>query len=291
MGYYRDLMDREMRIRGFADSTRDAYLGCVRRFVGYYMTPPDQLTLEHVNRYQLYLTQERRVAWSTFNVAVCALRFFFVVAMKKGWNVELLPYQKTRRRLPQVLSAQEVQALFEAVTNIKHRAILMTLYSGGLRVSEALALQVADIDSDRMVLRIQQGKGGKDRYVMLSETLLVTLRDYWRQYRPQGLLFHGLGPDERLSRESVGKVIGKARSRAGIAKRVSAHTLRHSFATHLLEAGINIRVIQRLLGHKSLRSTEIYTHVASNYVADTASPLDSLGLLGEIVGRTSGMDR
>jgi integrase/recombinase XerD len=291
MGHFHDLMDRELRIRGFADATRDAYLGCVRRFVAHYMVRPDQLTLEDVNRYQLYLTQERKVAWSSFNVAVCALRFFFLVVLKRNWNLQHIPYQKARRRLPQVLSRQEVQALLAVVTNTKYLAILMTLYSGGLRVSEALALHVSDIDSDRMVLRIEQGKGGKDRYVMLSQTLLQVLRQYWRTRRPGPLLFPGRDPNGSLSREAVRKVLAKACKKAGISKPVSPHTLRHSFATHLLEAGVNIRVIQRLLGHTSLRSTEVYTHVASNYIAETESPLDSLGLLEELVGRTSGMDR
>jgi site-specific recombinase XerD len=291
MGYFRDLMDREMRIRGFADRTRQSYLGCVRRFVGYYMVRPDRLTLEDVNRYQLYLTRDRQVAWSTFNQSVCALRFFFIVTLKRDWNLQQLPYHKRRRRLPQVLSRLEVRALFDSVQNLKHRAILMTLYGGGLRVSEALSLRVTDIDSDRMTIRIHWGKGGKDRYVMLSQTLLIALRDYWHHYHPQGLLFPGRGAHGQLTRASVGKVIKKARKRAGIVKPVSPHTLRHSFATHLLEAGINIRVIQRLLGHRSLRSTEVYTHVARNYVADTQSPLDSLPLLDEVVGHTAGMDQ
>ena len=291
MGYYRDLMDREMRIRGFTDNTREAYLGCVRRFVGYYMRRPDQITLEEVNCYQLYLTKERQVAWSTFNQAVCALRFFFLVVLRRNWNLQQFPYQKTRRRLPHVLSKQEVTSLLAAVTNTKHRAILMTLYSAGLRISEALALRVVNIDSDRMMIRIDQGKGGKDRYVMLAETLLSELRVYWRQYRPADLLFPGQNSDKALTRDSVRRVLQKARAKAGIEKPASAHTLRHSFATHLLEAGTNIRVIQRLLGHASLQSTQIYTHVARTYVADTESPLDSLGLLNEIVVRTAGLDR
>jgi integrase/recombinase XerD len=147
MGYYRDLMDREMRIRGFSDHTRRAYSGCVRRLVRYYMVPPDRLGLEDVNHYQLYLTRERRVAWSTFNQAVCALRFFFVIVLRRDWNLQQLPYQKTRRRLPVVLSTREVIALLGVVTNRKHRAILMTLYSAGLRISEALSLRLVDIDS------------------------------------------------------------------------------------------------------------------------------------------------
>lgn len=291
MGYYRDLMDREMRIRGFTDNTREAYLGCVHRFVRYHMVRPDRLDLEDVNRYQLYLTKERQVSWSTFNQAVCALRFFYVVVLRRDWNLQHIPYQKTRRRLPLVLSTQEVTALLESISNTKHRSILMVLYSGGLRISEALALRLVDIDSDRMTIRVDHGKGGKERYVMLAETLLSELREYWRQYRPRDLLFPGQNADKPLTRESVDKVLRKGRAKAGIDKPVSAHTLRHSFATHLLEAGVNIRIIQRLLGHKGLGSTQIYTHVATTNVAGTRSPLDTLGLLDEIVCRTTGGDR
>jgi site-specific recombinase XerD len=248
------------------------------------MVPPDRMSPEHVRRYQLHLTRDRRVAWSTFNVNVAALRFFFGETLKVPWEIQEVPYQKRGRRLPVVLSPEEVAALLNVVTNPKHRALLMVMYSAGLRVSETVSLRVGDIDSSRMVVRVEEGKGRKDRYVMLSRTLLSALRDYWRAYRPQELLFPGPDPTRPLRRESVHKVIQRARDRAGITKRVSAHTLRHCFATHLLEAGTNIRVIQRLLGHRSLGTTEVYTHVAGNYLEDTTSPLDALGL-GEVVAR------
>lgn len=274
MGKYRERMSRDLEIRGYSPRTRECYLGCVRRLVGYHMRPPDELTLEDVNRYQLYLTREQKVSSSTFNQAVCALRFFFSVSMETDWEVRRIPYQKTGQRLPVILSYEEVDAILESVVNLKHRAILMTVYAGGLRLGEVLNLRVNEVDSGRMVLRIEQGKGRKDRYVMLAETLLETLREYWRRYKPRDWLFPGRDPGTPLKPRSVQKVFAKAKVAAGITKRVSVHSLRHAFATHLLEDGTNIRVIQRLLGHKSLRSTEIYTHVASTYVTETRSPLD-----------------
>ncbi len=276
MGKFHDLMDREIRIRGLAKSTRESYLGHMRCFVRYFMLPPDQLTVEHVKKYQLYLAKDRGVSYDTFNGHVCAIRFFYKHVLDLGWDAERIPYQKTGRKLPIVLSREEVLALFDVVTNLKHRTILMVLYSAGLRLSEALRLKAPDIDSGRMMIRVEQGKGRKDRYVMLSEKLLKTLRRYWLEYRPEPWLFPGQDPSRHLNRSSVQRPFAHARKRADIRKKASPHTLRHSFATHLLERGVNIRVIQRLLGHRSLRSTEVYTHVAETYVRDTKSPLDDL---------------
>jgi site-specific recombinase XerD len=276
MGIFHDLMDRELRIRGFAENTRKSYLLAMRCYVRHFMRPPDQLTAEEVKQYQLHLTKERRVSWSTFNVQVCALRFFYRDVLKADWDVEEIPYQKTGKKLPQILSRDEVAALFAAVTNFKHRAILMTIYAAGLRSSEVVRLRLGDIDSKRMMIRVDQGKGRKDRYAMLSSRLLRTLREYWLRERPAPWLFPGRDPFRPLARESLERVFARARLKARIIKHVTPHTLRHSFATHLLERGVNIRVIQRLLGHRSLRSTEVYTHVAETYIRDTLSPLDDL---------------
>ena len=282
MGKFQDLMDRELRIRGLAENTRSSYLGKMRCFVRHFMRPPDQLTAEDVKQYQLFLTKERRVKWSTFNVHVCAIRFFYREVLGVEWDVEHIPYQRTGKRLPEILSGDEVVALLDAGTNLKHRAILMTLYAAGLRVGEAVHLRLADIDGQRMTIHVDQGKGRKDRYVMLSDKLLGTLRRYWCEERPDPWLFPGPDPSRPLTRGSVQKFFLRAKERAGIRKRVFPHSLRHAFATHLLERGVNIRVIQRLLGHRSLRSTEIYTHVAENYVRNTKSPLDDL--LPEVAG-------
>jgi len=276
MGKLHDRMDRELRIRGYAENTRKSYIGKMRCFVRYFMRPPDELTAEHVKQYQLFLTKEKQVSWGTFNVHVCAIRFFYREVLRVEWDVEQIPYQKSGRRLPVILSGEEVCALLDGTTNLKHRALLMTLYSAGLRGSEALHLQLADIDSGRMMIRVDQGKGRKDRYVMLSEKLLLALRHYWREYQPALWLFPGQDPSLPLTRGSLEKLFSCAKERAGIRKHVSPHSLRHAFATHLLERGVNIRVIQRLLGHRSLRSTEIYIHVAESFVRDTRSPLDDL---------------
>ena len=276
MGKFHDLMDRELRVRGLAESTREHYLGYMRCFVRHFMLPPDELTLEHIKQYQLHLTTERGVCYDTFNGHVCAIRFFYDHVLEVDWEVKRIPYQKTGRKLPVVLSREEVLALFGAVVNLKHRTILMALYSAGLRISEALHLKAADIDSGRMTIRLEQSKGRKDRYVMLSEKLLEILRRYWKECRPDAWLFPGRDPSHSLSRDAVEQAFARARERAGIAKKATPHTLRHSFATHLFERGVNIRVIQRLLGHKSIRTTEVYTHVAGNYLRDTKSLLDDL---------------
>jgi site-specific recombinase XerD len=276
MARFRDQFERDLQIRGYARNTIKSYMYCVRELVKHFMRPPDELTIEDINEFQLHLTKQRKVAWSTFNIYVFAIRMFFLVTLKKDWEITAIPYQKTGRKLPVVLNGAELNALFRSVSNIKHRAILMTTYSAGLRVSEVVHLQVSDIDSERMVIRVDQGKGNKDRYVPLSERLLPVLRQYWRAVRPSHWLFPGQKPNKPLCRSSVGQFVREARKRAGIIKNVSVHSLRHSFATHMLEGGTDIRTIQRLLGHRSLSSTMIYTHVAKNYVNQAGSPLDSL---------------
>ena len=276
MGKCRDLMLQEMQIRGFSENTQKVYLGRMGQFVGFFMRPPDELALEDIHRYQVHLTQVEAVSWGVFNQSVAAIRFFYREAIHKEWDIKRIPYQKTGRKLPVVMSRDEVSALFGTVENLKHRALLLTVYAGGLRVSETVNLRVSDIDSQRMVVRVDQGKGRKDRYVMLSPTLLEALRAYWKATRPQPWLFPGQKPGCHLTRSAAERVFDQARDAAGIAKKVTIHSLRHSFATHLLESGTNIRVIQLLLGHRSLRSTEVYTHVAGNYLSETKSPLDTL---------------
>jgi site-specific recombinase XerD len=269
-------MERDLEIRGFSRNTQRCYLRRVKEFVGHFMCPPNQLGLEQIYQYQLHLTRERQVSWGVFNQSVAALRFFYGVTLDRDWDVKRIPYQKNGRKLPIVLSQAEVKALLDTVTNIKHRALLMTTYAAGLRVSEVVNLRVEDIDSQRMMLRIEQGKSRKDRYVMLSEKLLTVLRQYWKVAQPEHWLFPGQIPGRHLTRSSVQRVFYKARNAAGITKKVSVHCLRHSFATHLLENGVNIRKIQLLLGHKGLSSTQVYTHVASDYLENTPSPLDIL---------------
>jgi site-specific recombinase XerD len=276
MGQFRDRMDDELRLRGYSANTRRAYLRCVHDFVRYFMRPPDQLTREHIHRYQLHLARERQLSSSAFNQAVCALRFFYRDVLKKAWDVRQIPYQKTGHRLPEILSPEEVAALFRATGNLKHRALLMTIYAGGLRVAEVTHLRVTDVDPQRMVIRIEQGKGRKDRYVMLSPYLLAVLRQYCAAVHPTTLLFPSRGGERPLSRGTVARIFQHARHRARITKAVTPYSLRHACATHLLERGTNLRVIQVLLGHRSLRTTQRYTHVDATYLRDTPSPLDSL---------------
>jgi site-specific recombinase XerD len=232
---------------------------------------------EEVTAYQRHLVTERRVGFSSFNQATCALRFFYRHCLgRTEFEIPRMPYQPKRRTLPEILSPEEVAAIFDACHNLKHKTLLMTSYSGGLRLGETLALLPSDIDSARMMIRIEQGKGRKDRYVMLSPTLLGRLRSYWKTFRPVRWLFEGRVKGQPLSPSTAEKIFTHAAGRAGIHKGVSFHSLRHAFATHLLEGGTNIRVIQALLGHQSLTTTQVYTHVAHTYVNATASPLDRL---------------
>lgn len=276
MGVFRDAMEQEMALRGFAPRTQQLYLSWVRRLVQFCRVVPDQLTADQVRSYLLHLTQQRQVAFSTFNQALNAARFFFLRVLKRPFVLEGLHYQRPPRTLPVVMSDEEVLRLLEAASSLRDRALLETAYATGLRVGEVTRLKITDIDSGRMTIRVEQGKGRKDRYVMLSPELLQTLRAYWRDSRPQVFLFPGLGGRKPLCVSAAQHAFERAKERAGIKKRVSFHTIRHSFATHLLEDGANIRKIQALLGHRSLKTTELYTHVAEDYLHQMRSPLDRL---------------
>lgn len=276
MGVFREAMDEAMLLRGLAPRTRKTYLHWVRRLVQFCRVIPDRLTSEQVRSFLLYLTQERKLSFSTFNQALNATRFFFLEVLKRPFVIEGLHYQKPERRLPVVMSGEEVSRLLAAAESLRDRALLEMAYATGMRLGEVTHLLVRDIDSGRMVIRIDQGKGRKDRYVMLSASLLRTLREYWRTSKPRLYLFPGLGGKKPLCDSGAQKAFNRARDRAGIKKRVSFHTLRHSFATHLLEDGVNVRRIQALLGHRSLETTERYTHVAENYLNQMRSPLDRL---------------
>jgi site-specific recombinase XerD len=273
---FRDAMERAMALRGFAPKTRSAYLSWVRRLIQFCRVVPDQLTTEHVRAFLLHLTQERKLAFSTFNQALNAARFFFLEVLKRPFVVEGLRYQKPPRRLPVVMNDEEVSRLLAAAVSLRDRALLETAYATGMRVSEVTRLLITDLDSGRMAIRVDQGKGRKDRYVMLSPSLLETLRVYWRESKPKGFLFPGVGGNKPLCISAAQKAFDRARLQAGIKKPVSFHTLRHSFATHLIESGTSVRTIQALLGHRSLQTTERYTHLAQNYIRQTKSPLDRL---------------
>ncbi len=276
MGKFRDAMECDLQIRGYSPATLYTYCNSMHDFVRWCGFPPDRATLRHVNRYQQHLTAERQVAWSTFNRSVAALRFFFKVTLQRKWNVARIPYQREGRKLPQVLSAGEVVRLLNAVRPHKHRALLTTVYAGGLRIREVVRLRVDHIDRERQTIRVVQGKRRKDRYVMLAPALAAVLDAYEAAEAPVHWLFPGQPRTRHISPQAVRIFFRQARTAAGLRAGVSVHTLRHSFATHLLEAGANIRLVQQLLGHASLRSTAIYCHVAKNALQDTPSPLEAV---------------
>lgn len=266
----------DMMIRNMAEATIDAYTYHVRRFADFTGKPLDRATVEDVRTFQLYLIQDKKVAYSSFNQAVCALRFFYTHTLRVPWPVTMVPFGKRPKTLPIVLSRNEVDRLIQCTSNLKHRTFLMTLYSGGLRFSEAANLRIADIDSDRMMLRVACGKGKKERLVPLSPRLLKELRVYWKKYKPTDLLFPGKRPDKTYADTSIQKAMKVSAVKAGIKKRVYPHVLRHSYATGLLEAGVDLLTISKLLGHASFVTTMIYLHCRREHLPSVPSPLDWL---------------
>jgi integrase/recombinase XerD len=276
MNALRQRMIEDMQIRNFTPGTQYAYVHAVAAFSRHFGRSPDLLGPEEIRTYQAHMVREKKTGYGVLNTAVSALRFFYRTTLGKDWRIDQIPFPRREKKLPVVLSPTEVIEFFRAIGSLKHRAILMTAYAAGLRVSEVAHLQVADIDSQRMLIRICQSKGHKDRYVMLSPRLLDLLRVYAKAARPKTWLFPGRSGDRPVSRRGIAWACQQARRASGLRKTVTVRSLRHSFATHLLEAGANLPTIQLLLGHTSLRTTAIYIHVASSTVAATASPLDSL---------------
>ena len=274
----RQRMIDDMTVRNFAPNTMLCYLKQVSYFAQYFGKSPDRLGPEQIRSYQIYLAKERKVGISSRTVAVSALRFLYHVTLKRDRIIEVIPFPKQEYQLPVILSPEEVLRLLEAAPSFTHHMIFSTMYGTGLRVSEALHLQVPDLDSQRMMIRIEQGKGHRDRFVPLSPKLLNLLRTYWRKLRPQPWLFPGQFPAQPLGREAVRDAIARASARAGLKKHVSPHSLRHAYAVHLLEAGTDIRKIQLLLGHRSLSTTARYLRLATTTVCATTSPLDLLPL-------------
>ena len=266
----------DMLIRNMAPRTIDAYTYHARRFADFIGKPLNLVTVEDVRTFQLYLIQEKKVAYSSFNQAVCALRFLYTHTIKVPWPVTMVPFGKKTKNLPIVLSRNEVDKLIQCTANLKHRTFLMTLYSAGLRFSEAAHLRIADIDSDRMMVRVANGKGRKERLVPLSPRLLKELRVYWRKYRPTDLLFPGKSATKTYADTSIQKAMKRSAEKAGISKRVYPHVLRHSYATGLLEAGVDLLTISKLLGHASFITTMIYLHCRREHLHSVPSPLDWL---------------
>jgi integrase/recombinase XerD len=268
-------MIEDMTIRRFAPKTQASYIRAVRSFTVFLGRSPDQATAEDLRRYQLHLASGG-VSVPSLNATVTALRFFFTVTLGRSEATAKMASVRKPRKLPVVLSPEEVARLLDAAPGLKYRAALSVAYGAGLRAAEVVSLKIADIDSTRMVIRVEQGKGRKDRYVMLSRPLLDLLRAWWKTERPRGWLFPGQDPVNPLTTRQLNRACHAAAEVAGIDKRVSLHTLRHSFATHLLEQKVDIRVIQVLLGHKKLDTTALYSQVATRTIREVTSPLEQL---------------
>ena len=266
----------DMQLRGLAPTTQRSYLHYVSEYAKFYNTSPDRLDLEAVRQYELYLLHEKKLSPESINTFVSAVQFLYLVTLEMPWGKECFPRVRRADKLPVVLSPEEVSRFFEHVGYLKHRAALMLCYGAGLRISEAVAVKIDDIDSPRKLIRIVQGKGKKDRYVMLSPRLLAVLRAYYRAERPQEYLFPTWRRGHHLTSSALAVACRNAAKNSGIRKRITAHTLRHSFATHLLESGTDTRVIQVLLGHSRIETTARYTRVGAQVIAGTPSPLDAL---------------
>ena len=270
-------MIEDMTVRNLSPATQRSYLHAVAKFSRYFSRSPDRLDIEDVRAFQVFLVSQK-ISWPALNQTVCALRFFYGVTLNRPEIPERIACAREPRKLPVILSADEVVRFLEAVPSLKTRTALTTAYAAGLRASEAVSLKVADIDSSRMLIQVRHGKGAKDRTVMLSPQLLAILRTYWRLARPREWLFPGRDESKPIDVQVLHAACRSATKAAGLAKRVTVHTLRHSFATHLLESGVDIRIIQVLLGHNSLSTTARYTQVATTTIAKTRSPIDRLAL-------------
>jgi site-specific recombinase XerD len=276
---FRDRMIADLQLRRYAPGTQDEYLRCATRYVQHYMRPPEELGEAEVRCFLLHQVQIKQATPSVHKMYVAAIRFLYTYTLNRPECTHWAPWPKVGRRLPVVLSGSETLSLLEVIESPKYRAIIMCAYGAGLRITEACWLAPFDIDSKRMLIHVREGKRQRDRYVMLSQRLLDGLRSYWIATKPprDGLLFPGAVPGRPVAPETVRKVLRKAAAAVGLSKRVTPHVLRHGFATHLLEAGTDIRVIQALLGHASIRTTAGYTHVSAEHIGRTKSPLDVLG--------------
>ena len=271
----RQRFTQDLQLRNYSPRTIDCYVRAVAAFALHFGRTPEQLDAEHVRQYQMHLL-EQKASWCRFNQAVCALRLLYKVTLRRPELVPLIPYGKKPKPLPCVLSMDEVRRLFDSVCDPFYLMILQTAYAAGLRVSEVVALKVSDIDAQRMALHVRCAKGRKDRLVPLSAVLLARLRQYWRQYRPRDWLFPGQEPGKHISQGQVQRICHRAVLASGISKKASMHTLRHSYATHLLEQGADLPTLQKLLGHNQLSTTLRYTHVEQSHLQRVVSPLDTL---------------
>lgn len=273
----RQRMLEDMQIRNFSQNTQESYLQQVSLYARHFRRPPEGLGPRNIRDYQVYLTNEKKLAPGSISIATAALRFLYIVTLKRPWDVaEVLPMPKAQQTLPVIMSPDEVRQFLSCVPRRKARTILTVCYAAGLRISEAISLKPTDIDSQRMMIRVEQGKGQKDRYVMLSEQLLKILREWYRLARPTVWMFPGVIPGSHITREGVSDACELGLKRSGLTKPVTPHSLRHAFACHLLEYGTDLRTIQLLMGHRSLSTTARYLRLAISKVCATRSPLDLL---------------
>jgi site-specific recombinase XerD len=271
-------MTKIMQLRRFAEGTKKDYLNSVERLAKHYNRSPDRISAEEVRDFLLHLLDEKKLQWSTVKRIYAGIRFLYIEIMQRADIRPCISMRNAPKPLPVILSTDEIGRILSATRNIKHRALLMTGYSAGLRISEAVSLKVADINSDRMVIRVENGKGGKSRYAILSKRLLEELRIYWKQKSIGTWLFPGSIPDRPMSTRGAGFIIKQSTRKAGIKRNVSFHTLRHCFATHMLEAGVDLRTIQELMGHSLIRTTTRYLQLTSKKLSSIRSPLDKLNI-------------
>lgn len=273
MSTLREQMQADLQLRGITPRTQKDYLREVSNLAKYFNKSPEELGEKEIKEYLVHLLKDEKISGGTYRYYVSGIKFFYRTTLKREEVVDAIQYPKYKRKLPVVLDLSEVESLFSVTTNLKHKAILMITYSSGLRISEAAHLKITDIDSKRMMVWVQQGKGGKDRYTILSQTALECLRQYWRKYHPKEWLFEG-NKGTHISISSIRQIFWDAKKRAGITKPASVHTLRHSFATHLIEAGTSLHHVQLLLGHRSPTTTTVYLHVSRMNLSQVTSPLD-----------------
>jgi integrase/recombinase XerD len=278
MGQMRQVMIEEMKLRRFSQATIRAYTYAVQQLAKFHGRPAETLGAQEIRTYLLYLTEEKKIAGSSVNQAICAIKYFYREVLRKPVEIEKVHFQRRRRKLPEVMTEAEVVQLIAATKSLKERVMVMSLYAGGLRLRELLYLQIPDIDSKAMVLHVRDGKGGKDRNVMLSTQLLEALRAYFKVYRPTLWLFYSDTKETQLNPRTVQKLISETARQAGLTRPITPHTLRHSFATHLLEHGAELCYIQELMGHTSYKTTLLYTRVSPRALGRVISPLDRLVL-------------
>jgi site-specific recombinase XerD len=274
----RKQLNDHMTLRGLSPNTQAAYTNAVAGLAGYYHLSPDKLTNEQIQAYLIYLIKERELAWSSCNVVFSGLRCFYSQVLRWDETRFHIPSRPREKKLPRILSLEQVHRLFKVTTNIKHRALLMTVYGGGLRVSEVVQLEPEHIESQRMMIRIDQGKGRKDRFTLLPQNLLDELKAYWKACRPHSRLFFGKSKDKPMAIGTAQRIYYNAKSKAGINKGNGIHTLRHCFATHLLDQGVDITTIQQMMGHRALVTTSKYLHTTKEKIASIKSPLDTLDI-------------